>query len=457
MFTQQKLAELRRGALTAEENIRHFLQTIKERNKELNVFLHVDEKGALEKAGEVDRKIQKKMKVGKLAGLAIAVKANINVTGMPISCASKTLEKYYGTFDADVIQKIRAEDGIILGIANCDEFAAGGSGEKSAFGPTKNPLVPGRIPGGSSSGSAAAVAAHMCDLALGSDTGGSIRNPASHCGIVGIKPSYGRVSRYGLVDLSMSLDQIGPLSRDVFGAALLLSVIAGQSASDPTTYNVPVPEYAKLSAVKKVKIGLSKEFEKLCVNKELYELVKKTAQELGKKQGFELKNVELHYTKLGVQTYYPIVYTEFFSATRKFDGRKYGKKIEESCGEEVLRRIVGGKEISRAEHAGAYYRKALKTKHLIKRDFDRAFEQVDFIVTPVTPDLPYKLGKKITPEEDYAMDAFTIPANLAGICAGVVPIGKISNIPVGMQVMAPAFAEEKLLGFMKVVEDSVKV
>ncbi len=451
--TEIKLQQLKSGKLTAEQNIKQFLKKIRQQNKELNAFLYVAEKEALAQAKEVDKKLKQK-RAGKLAGLAVAVKAVINVAGMPASCSSKTLENYYSTFDADVVKKIKDEDGIIIGIANCDEFACGISGETSAFGPTKNPKAPAVVPGGSSSGSAAAVAAELCDLSIGTDTGGSIRNPASHCGIVGIKPSYGRVSRYGLIDLSMSLDQIGPLSPDVYGAALLMEIISGFSDADPTTYNKPVHSYTKFKPIKKLTIGLSNEFKKLCTNKEIYSLIENSAKQIAKKLSAEIKNVSLKYTHLGVQTYYPIVYTEFFSATRKFDGRRYGKRIEDSCGEEVLRRILGGKEISRAEHAGQYYRKALATKKLIKKDFDRAFEQVDLIITPVTPDLPHKLGSKLKPEDAYAIDAFTIPANLAGIAAGVIPIGKINDIPVGMQVIVPAFKEELLFDFLKAVEDN---
>ncbi len=449
MMTEKKIELIKSGKLTAEQNIRELLKAIKQKNGEINAFLYVDEKGALEQAREIDKRIKNKLKIGKLAGLGIAVKANINVVGLPISCASKTLENYYGTYDADVVKKIKIEGGIILGITNMDEFAAGGSGEKSAFEETKNPSALDRIPGGSSSGSAAAVASGMCDLALGTDTGGSIRNPASHCGIVGIKPSYGRVSRYGVIDLAMSLDQVGPLAPDVYGAGLLLGVIAGHSDSDSTTFEEAVPDYNKVFTLpKQIKLGLSPEFEKLCSNKEIYALVKKKAEELAKKINGEIKKVQLKYTPLGVQAYYPLVYTEFFSGTRKFDGRRFGKKIEDSCGEEVLRRILGGREISRAEFHGTYYRKALKAKELIKKDFETAFQEVDFILSPVTPELPYKLGYTISPEEDYALDAFTIPANLAGICAGVVPLGKIDGLPVGLQIMAPAFAEEKLIALM---------
>ena len=252
--------------------------------------------------------------------------------------------------------------------------------------------------------------------------------------------------------MAMSLDQVGPLAQDVYGAALLLGVIAGHSDSDSTTFEEAVPDYNKnLTLPKLIKLGLSPEFEKLCSNKKIYALIKKKAEELAKKIGGEIKKVQLKYTPLGVQTYYPLVYTEFFSGTRKFDGRRFGKKIEDSCGEEVLRRILGGKEISRAEFHGTYYRKALKAKELIKKDFETAFGEVDFILSPVTPELPYILGHKITPEEDYALDAFTIPANLAGICAGVVPLGRIDGLPVGLQVMGAAFAEERLIALMNAV------
>ncbi len=454
MSTEQTLEQLRTGKLTAVQHITDLLQKIKKQNKELNAFLYVAEKEALAQAKEVDKKLKSK-RAGKLAGLAIAVKPAINVTGMPISCASKTLENYYGTYDADVIQRIKAEDGIIIGITNADEFCCGISGETSAFGPTKNPVAPEVVPGGSSSGSAAAVAAGLCDLSLGTDTGGSIRNPASHCGIVGIKPSYGRVSRYGLVDLSMSLDQIGPFAPDVYGTALLMEVIAGHSDSDPTTHPYPVPKYTHFQKLSKITIGLSNDFKKLCTNKELYAIIESAAKEIAKQLNAQIKNVSLKYTDLGVQTYYPIVYTEFFSATRRLDGRRYGKKIDEAAREEVRRRLLGGREISRAEHAGQYYRKALATKHLIKNDFDAAFREVDVILAPTTPDLPHKLGAKITPEQAYAMDAFTIPANLAGICAGVVPIGKLKGIPVGLQVIAPAFKEDVLLSFLRAVEEEM--
>ena len=454
MGVEQKLKDIKSGKLKAAENIKQFLKKIEREDKKINSFLFINKNSAKE-AEAVDQKKKK----GRLAGLAIAVKANISVAGMPVSCASRTLEGYEGTYDADAIKKIRAEDGIIIGITNCDEFACGSSGENSAFGATNNPAALGRIPGGSSSGSAAAVAAGFCDIALGSDTGGSIRNPASHCGVAAIKPSYGRVSRHGLVDLAMSLDQIGPVCKDVYGCALMLEVIAGKSANDAVTFDKKVPEYSSeiKSPAGKLRIGMSSEFKKLCEDKKIYEVIEKAAKRFAEKTGSKTGNVSLKYADLAVQAYYPIVYVEFFSGTRKFDGRRYGKKIEDSCGEEVLRRMLGGKEISRAEHAGKYYRKALMAKELITAAFEKAFREVDIIMSPVTPMLPHKLGEKISPKAMYAYDAFTIPANLAGICAGVVKAGEVNGVPVGLQLMAPRFREELLLKAMKQVEETNEV
>lgn len=451
--TEQKLHLLRKGGLSAAENVKGFLDVIRKKNRQINAILHVNN-NAVAEAKAIDKKI-KSGKAGKIAGLAVAVKSNISVTGLPVTCASKTLENYYGTFDADAIARIKAEDGIIIGMANMDEFACGSSGESSAFGPTDNPAAPGRIPGGTSSGSAASVAAGFCDLALGSDTGGSIRNPASHCGVVGLKPSYGRVSRYGLVDMTMSFDQIGPLSMDTHGAALLLEAISGKSGNDATTMSKDVPKYSQLlkNATKGLRIGMSAEFEEMCSDKRIYKLIEDLAGKFSAATKSSIKKIKLPHVDLAIQAYYPIVYVEFFSGTRKFDGRKYGKKIEDSCGEEVLRRILGGREISRAEHHGTYYRKALKARKLIAEGFEKAFKEVDVIISPTTPMLPHKLGTKITdPRVMYAYDAYTIPANLAGSCAGVVNAGKIEGIPVGLQIMAPAFKEELLLQAMAEIE-----
>lgn len=426
-----------------EEKVRKYLDKIKKENPKLNIFLHINE-AVVKEAQNADAKPNK----GRLYGYVFGIKSNINVKGLVANCASKTLENYKATYDAAVIEKIKAEDGVIIGMLNCDEFACGSSGETSAFGACANPAVPGRIPGGSSSGSAAAVAAGFCDVALGSDTGGSIRNPASYCGVVGVKPSYGMVSRYGLIDLSMSLDQIGPVASNVSDCALVLDVIKGKDERDTTTF---MSKPVKIDKVGKIKIGV---LNIKGIDKKINAVVDKKLVEVAKKEGWNVKNVEIKHIDLAVQTYYPLVYSEFFSATRRFDGRRYGKKIEEVCGEEVLRRILGGSEITKAEFAGEYYQKALGVKEIIKEEFEKVFKSVDCVVLPTCPIMPWKIGegKKMKPEEIYASDALTIPANLAGICAISVPAGKVENVPVGLQVMCARGEDAKMLSIAKCFE-----
>lgn len=431
---------------SVEKRVRDYLDKIKKEDGKINAFLHLNDK-AIEEAREVDKRA-KNGKVGRLYGKVIAVKSNINVKGLICNCASKTLENYRATFDATVIEKIKREDGIIIGMTNMDEFALGSSGENSAFGATQNPAAFGRVSGGTSSGSAAAVAAGFCDMALGSDTGGSIRNPASHCGIVGVKPSYGLVSRYGLIDSAMSFDQIGPIAKNVEDAALVLDVIKGKDERDTTSFD---SGGIKLDKVGKINIGV---VNVKGVDKNIQELVDKIVEEIRKKLRWDVKDLKIGHIDLAVQTYYPIQYTEFFSATRRFDGRRYGKKIEESCGEEVLRRILGGSEITKAEFKGAYYKKALEVKEVIKKEFEEVLKKVDCIILPTVPSLPWKIGegKKMKPEEIYAYDALTIPVNLAEICAVSVPCGKIDGIPVGMQIMCGKGYEGKMLSIAKVIE-----
>ena len=452
--TKATLDAIKSGKLSVEEHVHGVLDAINKRNKQINAILFLAG-DALDQARTIDRKRKAGQPLGKLAGLTIAVKSCISVQGLPITAGSRVLEDYIGTFDAEVVAKIKAEDGIIIGMANMDEFACGASGERSAFGPTDNPAAPGHISGGSSSGSAASVAAGFCDLALGSDTGGSIRNPASHCGIVGVKPSYGRVSRYGLLDMSMSLEQIGALSRDVYGAALLHSVIDGHSERDAVTINKPVGKYLDPPRTR-LRVGVVKEFEELCADKRIFEAVMCRAKEFCDKTHSTMVPITLKNVKLAVQTYYPIVYTEFYSATRKYDGRKYGKKFEDAAGEEALRRVLGGRIISRAEFDGQYYRKALAVKNAIAKDFAEAFTHCDIIICPITPRLPHKLGETISLEDEYGYDAFTTPANLAGICGASVPCTKIDSIPVGIQVLAPAFHEERLFAALFEFEKLVK-
>lgn len=441
MTAQSIVEQIQQGTLSAHSHISHLMDTIKTKNPSINAFIHINDQ-ALEQAKQIDQRIAQGKPTGKLAGLGIAIKSNISVTGMPITCASKTLENYTGTFDADVIKSIRDEHGIILGMLNMDEFACGSSGETSAYGPTQNPAAPGCIPGGSSSGSAAAVAAGMCDIALGSDTGGSIRNPASHCGIIGIKPSYGMVSRYGLIDLAMSLDQIGPLAKDVASASLMLDVIRGQSRNDPTTRSC--------DTVKKqnIRIGICPSIEKMC-DKRIWKLIHDTLHTIAHTNNWSITPIQLPHIHLAIQAYYPIVYVEFFSGTRKFDARKYGKRIEDSCGPEVLRRIIGGQHISKAEFQGRYYHRALQAKQAISQEFTQAFTNCDVIITPATPSLPHHIGDNIDIQTMYGYDAFTTPANLSGICAGTVSGLHIDSIPVGMQILAPRFHDSVLIDVMK--------
>ncbi len=433
--------------MKVEEKVKAYIEKIKKEDGKVNAFLHLNPK-ALEEAKEIDEKVKITGKKGRLYGYVIGVKSNINVKGLKCNCASKVLENYVAPYDATVIEKIKKEDGVIIGMTNCDEFAAGGSGENSAFGATQNPAALGRVAGGSSSGSAAAVAAGFCDVALGSDTGGSLRNPASHCGLVGVKPSYGLVSRYGLIDLSMSLDQIGPLAKTVQDAALVLDVIRGADERDCTTFN-SLPLETKQH--KKVKLGVVRV---KGVEPTIQRLVDARVLAVAQKTGWSTKDIKIEYIELAVQTYYLLVYAEFFSGTRRFDGRRYGVKIEEACGREVLRRILGGKEITRAEFEGAYYQKALAVKELIRVEFEKAFKNVDALVLPTCPSLPWKIGEgdKMNVEEIYAYDALTIPANLAGICAVSLPAGKIEDIPVGMQVMCGRGEEGKMFDIANCIE-----
>ena len=391
---------------------------------------------------EVNPNLENKKK-GVLSWKVIAVKSNINVKGLHASCGSKVLENYKAPYDAEVVKRIKDEGGIILGMANCDEFASGSSGETSAFGATKNPVVSGLISGGSSSGSVASVSAGFCDMALGSDTGGSVRNPASHCGVVGVKPTYSSVSRYGLIDLSMSLDQVGVIAKNVSDAALLLSVIAGKDEKDSISQDSKKIDLKNLDKVpKKLVVGVL-DFE--IPDKNIQKLIDEKIEEAVKKYGWGVKKIKLDYIDLAIETYYPLVYVEFFSATRRLDGRRYGKKIEDAAGPEVMRRILGGSEISKAEHHGRYYYLALKAKKLIEEEFAKKFKEVDCIVSPTVPRLPHKIGEKISVEEMYGYDALTCPANLAGNCAISIPAGKINNIPVGLQIMCDKFEDEKML------------
>ncbi len=451
MKIKEKVKAIKKQRMSAVENVMNFGERIKKLNKKLNVFFHLNE-NAIDEAKEIDKKIKSGKRVGKLAGICFAVKSNILVRHMVANCASRVLENFISPYDASVIERLKAEDAIVLGMVNMDEFASGASGETSAYGVCKNPVNNKLIPGGSSSGSAASVAAEMCDFSIGSDTGGSIRNPAAHCGVVGFKPSYGAVSRYGLIDLSMSLDQIGPLTKSVEDAELVFDIIYGEDSLDCTTSN----NISKKQNKKEIVIGLVNSGE-YCDDR-IVDMINSKTKELAKKKGWKVKSIELP-LDVAIQTYYVLVYTEFFSGTRKFDGRRFGFKIEDKAGPEVLRRILGGQETSKAEYKGRYYRNALRARNYVKEQFDKVFQGVDFIVLPTVPKLAHKIGEDISIKDMYAYDITTIPANLAGIPGISIPIGELEedgiSKKVGLQVFGKKFDDFSVLDVAKEFEDEV--
>lgn len=453
----EKLNSIKSQEMTAKENVENYIKVIEEKNEDINAFIDLNKEQAISKAEEIDNKIANNEEVGALAGLVFGIKANINVEDLTISAASKTLEDYIGSYDATVVKRIKAEDGIIIGINNMDEFAAGSSCETSYYGKVDNPAAPGRIPGGSSGGSTAAVAAEMCDIAIGSDTGGSIRNPASHCGVIGFKPTYGAVSRQGLLDLSMSLDQIGPIARDIDGIALALDTIVGYDPTECTTLKL---DFDFQKAVKDVegdkplagmKIATCADF-KAVTDDNINNIIDDSVSKL-EALGAEIVEVNFKYIDLCLPTYYLINYVEFFSATRKFDGRKYGSRIEEVCGDEVLRRIKMGSYISQQEFSGKYYKKALQARTLIRNEVNSMLDGVDLIVGPTVPKLPHKLGEELEPMEMYAYDILTVIANLAGIPAASIPAGDVDGIPVGLQIQAKPEDDLKIIKAMAALEN----
>ena len=425
-------------------NLKKYLAEIEktdQKRKKINAFLQVN---------PCVSEDAKKVRGGKLAGKVIAVKANINVKGLTASCASKTLENYKCPYDATVIKKIKDEGGVIIGMTNMDEFACGWSGETSAFGPTKNPQVLELVAGGSSSGSAAAVSAGFCDMALGSDTGGSIRVPSSHCGVVGVKPTYGSVSRYGLIDMAMSFDQIGPIAKNVSDAALMLNIIQGKDECDAISQEKKKIDFKKIEHTpKNLKIGI---LDFPVSNKRIQDLIEEKTKTASEKYLWKIEKIKIPYLELAIATYYPIVYVEFFSATRRFDGRKYGKKIEDVCGPEVLRRILGGSEITKAEYKGRYYHQALKVRVLLQKEFEKFFKKFDCLISPTTPRLPHKIGEKISSKEMFEYDALTCPINIVGNCAVSIPAGRIENIPVGMQISCNKWNDELMLRVARGIE-----
>jgi aspartyl-tRNA(Asn)/glutamyl-tRNA(Gln) amidotransferase subunit A len=475
----QLLSALAKGVTTAEALTGEFLQAIRQRESRIKAFLHVDEVHALEQARAVDQKRQRGAPLGPLAGIPVAVKDVLCTSGLRTTCGSKILENFVPPYDATVIGRLRQADAVLIGKTNMDEFAMGSSTENSAYGVTRNPWDPGRIPGGSSGGSAAAVAACEAPLALGSDTGGSIRFPASLCGIVGLKPTYGRVSRFGLVAFGSSLDQVGPFAHDVADAALLLEVIAGHDPRDSTSVHEPVPPYAKTvhEPVKPLTIGIAREHFAEGLDVEVERAVR-AALQVYERQGAAIKDVSLPMSKYAVGTYYLVATAEASSNLARYDGMHFGQRattlnektvkehgnlIATYCasrgagfGPEVKRRIMLGTYALSSGYYDAYYLKALKVRRLIKEDFDRAFAECDVIVGPTAPTAAFKIGERVDdPLAMYLSDIYTISCNLAGLTGISIPCGfSKAGLPIGLQIQAPPFAEEKLLRIARMHEQA---
>ena len=451
---------LARNEISARELTEDVLSRMDAVEGDVGAYLLETREGALAQADAVDAKRAAGEKIPFLAGIPGAVKDNICTIGVRTTAASKILENFVPPYDATVMTKLHAEDAVILGKTNLDEFAMGGSTENSAFQPTHNPWDTARVPGGSSGGSAAAVASGTAIWSLGSDTGGSIRQPASFCGIVGLKPTYGRVSRYGLMAYASSLDQIGPLTRDVTDAAHLMNVIAGHDPMDSTASRADVPDYTQAlrADVKGLKIGLPKEYFIDGMDQEVEASVRKAIADM-EAMGAEVREISLPHTDYAVSTYYLIAPAEAATNLERYDGVSYGARVDgedlvdmmtrtrtEKFGAEVKRRILIGNYALSAGYYDAYYLKALKVRTLIQQDFTRAFEQVDVIMTPTAPTPAYRIGEMTSPLQMYLQDISTVPLNLAGLPGISVPCGfTAAGLPIGLQIIGRPLAEETIL------------
>jgi aspartyl-tRNA(Asn)/glutamyl-tRNA(Gln) amidotransferase subunit A len=460
----QDYETLRRDLFEGRTNCRTVTEqylAIIEQKKHLNAFLSVNSDDALGQADLIDKKLAAG-DAGTLAGMAVAVKDNMCIRGGPATCASKILEDFRSLYDATVIQKLHDADAIVIGKTNLDEFAMGSSTENSAFGPVKNPVDESRVPGGSSGGSCVAVAAGMATTALGSDTGGSIRQPAAFCGIVGLKPTYGRVSRYGLVALSSSFDQIGPFARTVRDAATVLNVIAGHDPHDSTSAKIQVPDYtATLThGVKGLRIGIAHEAFGEGLQDDTRQAIEQTL-DLLRAQGAIVEEVSLPHSEYTTATYYILMTADASSNLARYDGARYGyrtarandlsemytKSRSEGFGSEVKRRIMLGTYALSAGYYDAYYRKAQKVRRLIQDDFFVAYKKVDCIISPVSPTTAFRCGEKTDdPLQMYLSDIYTVSANLAGIPAISLPCGKDrEGLPIGLQISGKQFDEATVL------------
>ena len=466
-------AQLSRKEVSAREATQACLDQIGRIDPQLHAFLSLDADDALAQADAVDRAIAggANATAQPLLGVPIGIKDVLAVKGAPLNCSSKILGKYVSPYDATVIEKLRAAGAVVFGRLNMDEFAMGSSTENSAFGTTRNPWDLSRIPGGSSGGSAAAVAADECVATLGSDTGGSIRQPAALCGCVGLKPTYGRVSRYGLVAFASSLDQIGPFTKDVRDSATLLEVISGIDHRDSTSLPQPVPHYrnALTGEIKGLRIGLPKEYMIGGLDPEVNSAVQTAVKQL-QSLGAEIVEISLPHTDYAVATYYIVATAEASANLARFDGIRYGQRVDADdplalysktrgagFGDEVKRRIILGTYVLSSGYYDAYYLRAQKVRTLIRQDFLKAFEKVDVIVTPTTPTAAFKIGEKSDdPLQMYLSDIFTISCNLAGISGISLPCGFTSNprLPIGLQLLGQPFGEETLLRVAHAYEQS---
>ena len=462
-LTVHELQEkLKNKELTVTEITKAYVDRINEKEKDVEAFVTTLTDEALEKAKDVQAKIESGEISGDFAGIPIGIKDNMCTKGVKTTCSSKMLENFVAPYDATVVEKLNAENMIDLGKLNMDEFAMGGSTEYSYFKKTKNPWNLNKVPGGSSGGSAAAVAANLVPWALGSDTGGSIRQPSSFCGVVGLKPTYGLVSRYGLVAFASSLDQIGPITKDVYDSAMLLNLIAGHDEKDTTSENIPKKDYTKAlkNDVKGLKIGVPKEFFGEGINEEVKATLENAIQEY-KNMGAEIEEFSLDIAKYSLATYYIIACAEASSNLGRFDGIRYGyrtpefknlkelykKSRSEGFGDEVKRRIILGTYVLSSGYYDAYYKKAQQVRTLVMNEFNKAFEKYDVIVTPTSPTTAFGIGSKSTnPMEMYLADICTVSVNIAGLPAISIPCGVDGNgLPIGMQIIGKKFDEETIL------------
>ncbi len=467
-FSEVKIA-LQQKQATCESIVKHYLQVI-EQKKHLNAFNEVFTESALQKATEVDDKI-KSGTAGKLAGMVIAIKDNICYKGHKVSVSSKILENFQSIYSSTVVEKLLAEDAIIIGRTNCDEFAMGSSNENSAFGKVLNPLDETTVPGGSSGGSAVAVAAGMCLASLGTDTGGSIRQPASFTGTVGLKPTYGRVSRHGIVAYASSFDQVGPFSSNVEDTALIMEVIAGQDEYDATLSSQKVDDYSNFNKPEKLKIAYIKDcFDSEGLDAEIKSTLLNHFEKL-KQQGHSVEAVDFPYLDFLVPSYYVLTTAEASSNLGRYDGMRYGfrsanatdlestykKSRSEGFGKEVKRRIMLGTFVLSEGYYDAYYGKAQKVRRLLLDKTNEILAKYDFIVMPTTPSVAFKFGQNSKdPIKMYLEDIFTVQANLTGLPAISIPAGKNkNNLPFGIQLMGKAFSEKALLSFANYLEKEI--